>query len=111
MKTIKINRKRWLRGREDGYLWLASKQRGCCLGHAVKQLTSCTWAKLESKRLPEDVLSDKELAKHFGPYHRIYGFAPIADENDDKGLTDVVREAKLKKLFKDWFGLTLKFYN
>lgn len=112
-KTIRINRRNWIRGRwADSLLWDPLAKQGCCLGHAMKQVCKIDWEPLEHIGMPHEV-SDEIKARFYAAVKSANGstMTRIATINDAQDMSNEVREEKLKKLFKDKLGLKLEFYN
>ena len=115
MKTIRINRAKWLRGSVGGnnnYLWCSERQAGCCLGHAIHQTAKCSWNDLRNKPTPPFYYSKPSFLTKFEPY----GFTSnhFADEamsiNDANDISEEQREKLLTALFAE-NNIKLKFYN
>ena len=124
--TVRIDRTKWLRGGKDPkgrviydfFLWDLSKNAGCCLGHAIKQVCNLPERELDSMRTPEDVfdvftgstfLTDSSDFAHNHPHNNT--FAEKAMEiNDKRTYSDAYRERRLVALFRR-NGLKLEFFN
>ena len=114
LRRVVIDRMKWLRGGkgEAARLWESRLGMGCCLGHAAHQLDRKTWRELDGRPLPEDVIFDDlgraalslKLQTHRSRASR---HSPAASINDGE-LSEAVREAKLKKLFREC-GVILTF--
>lgn len=114
MKTIRIDRKKWSRGtHSSNFLWVESRQRGCCLGHVIHQTAKCSWNKLENLSTPEDFYKGESMLtkdKSFDEWSdRDNAFSHAAMKHNDAMITEKDREKELVKLFKK-NGLNLQFY-
>lgn len=111
MKTIRINRKKWVRGNiDDSYLWNPEIQQGCCLGHLIHQKARCSWNKLSRKSMPENYYHEdtyNDLVR--GGCDSVFSQAAMSI-NDEVYEDEGVRESELIKLFKK-NGYKLEFYN
>ena len=115
MKTIRIDRKKWLRGKtgKKNYLWCSKRQAGCCLGHAIHQTTKCSWKDLDNIDNPRAYYSRESFLTE--PIFDVNGlknneFALAAmDLNDDNRVDSTVREELLIKLFAE-NNIKLEFY-
>lgn len=113
---FRINRKRWLRGTVNSFLWNDNVQRGCCLGHIIKQATKCTWDKLHFLESPTYYNINKNHGLEFllEKHNDNYDNSELAIEamiiNDYVDLSDKEREEKLISLFKK-HKVTIEFYN
>jgi hypothetical protein len=126
MNTIKIDRNKWLRGKKDPkgneastYLWDIDCNAGCCLGHAIHQISKVPYNKLNELMTPEDYFQRSSLLTDFirSSYKGAFGevqnnnFARQAIRiNDNYDMTDKERERKLVELFLQ-NGIILQFYN
>jgi hypothetical protein len=125
MKTIRINRAKWLRGKtsQKNYLWCSKRQAGCCLGHAIHQTTKCSWKDLDKIDNPRTYYSREsfltEPTFHVNltePTFHVNGFKnndfalAAMDINDDIRVDSTVREELLIKLFAE-SNIKLEFYN
>jgi hypothetical protein len=118
MKTIRINRAKWLRGKtspyQKNYLWCSKRQAGCCLGHAIHQTTKCSWKDLEKIDNPRTYYSRESFLTE--PTFHVNGFKnnefalAAMDLNDDIRVDSTVREELLIKLFAE-NNIKLEFYN
>jgi len=114
MKRIRINRSRWMRGQspeKSSMLWSSRLQKGCCLGHAIHQISKCPWDSLNNLTSPRHYF-DKEsfLTERHGVGCSDNLFADDAMAiNDDTSLSETAREVALTKLFKA-HGYDLEFY-
>ncbi len=117
MKTIRINRGKWMNGREGEFfetsLWNAELNAGCCLGHAIHQVKKCSWNQLNDCGTPESVYhSNSFLTQMDDGWLETAVDNKFAQEamkiNDDHKLSDKEREQKLIKLFKK-NGFKLQF--
>lgn len=120
MKTIRINRKKWLRGAGvdlDGafvpnYLWCPDRQAGCCLGHAIHQTAKCSWKDLAGKSIPESYYRKNSFLTDL----RTDGTANnwFADDamsiNDAADISEEKREKRLIEIFAE-NHIELEFYN
>jgi len=107
--SIRINREKWGRGANSpGELWSEKLEVGCCLGHAMRQITHCSWKSLEDAAFPS------HLDKNFKVGSLTYNLESIEDSasiiNDDPDMDGKKIENKLKKLFNT-VGFKLEFYN
>jgi len=117
MKTIRINRAKWLRGNGDDqfsmtYLWCPDRKVGCCLGHAIHQTTKCSWKDLARKWLPT-MYYDKPsfLTQSVNDSLVCNAFADKAMKiNDKHDISEASREKRLIKLFAE-YNIKLEFYN
>lgn len=127
MKTIRINRAKWLRGSVGSSynsLWCSERQAGCCLGHAIHQTTKCSWKDLDKIDNPRKYYSRESfLTKGYGygygfgdgPTFHVNGFknnefALAAMDLNDSIVDSTVREELLIKLFAE-NNIKLEFYN
>ena len=116
MKTIRINRAKWLRGKnsQKNYLWCSKRQAGCCLGHAIHQTTKCSWKDLDKIDNPSAYYSRESFLTE--PTFHVNGFKSnefalaAMDLNDDIRVDSTVREELLIKLFAE-NNIKLEFYN
>ena len=116
MKTIRINRAKWLRGKtsQKNYLWCSKRQAGCCLGHAIHQTTKCSWKDLDKIDNPRTYYSRESFLTE--PTFHVNGFKnnefalAAMDLNDDIRVDSTVREELLIKLFAE-NNIKLEFYN
>jgi hypothetical protein len=115
MKTIRINRAKWLRGSVGSSynsLWCSERQAGCCLGHAIHQTAKCSWNDLRDLTTPPLYYSKPSFLTKLGPD----GFTSndFADEamniNDTNAISEEQREKRLIKLFAE-NNIKLEFYN
>lgn len=104
-KTVRINRRRWLRGTGSltSCLWDPTRQQGCCLGHAAKQLNSYTWDDLAYVSSPKE--SDIPGCRGDTDMRL------VIKVNDSRDMTEKSRERQLRRLFKNLFGIRLLFFN
>lgn len=114
MKTFRINRKKWLRGDQiHAQLWDSTQNKGCCLGHVIKQTTNCSWANLDGKTCPEHYYTKNSLLTEIRldeGCHDNYLTKEAMNINDNPDITDNDREGALIKLFSK-HGYNLEFYN
>ena len=120
MKTIRIDRKKWLRGKEansngefvPSYLWCPDRQAGCCLGHAIHQTTNCAWKDLAGKSVPSSHYARNSFLTYLGPDGLDNN--NFADEamtiNDAPDISEALREEGLIELFAE-NNIKLEFYN
>lgn len=108
MKTILIDRTKWLRGQDNGTL-LNDEGKMCCLGFLCHQL------RISKKNLLNIGMPD-ELSENFTlpEWLRVEGnsnsdVAFAARRNDSTTIEDVQREREIKKIFKK-HGLIAKFF-
>jgi hypothetical protein len=110
MKTIRINRSKWLRGTGSvgTYLWSNCWQGGCCLGHVIHQVSKCGWEELNNIPAPHEFYTKKSILT--GDHGCNNTFTELAMEiNDDSDITDKEREKKLNALGKK-NGIKFVFY-
>jgi hypothetical protein len=132
MKTIKVDRKKWLRGGKtpDGLktkktLLCDSNDNCCCLGFASLQLSSLTHDHLRYKFEPDDLNTKID---HLTQYASCSFISRLVDDfnydawdntyfsctcmkiNDNAEITEEERERLLTKAFAEE-GLRLEFYN
>ena len=116
MKTIRIDRKKWLRGRIDdqvNYLWCSKRQAGCCLGHAIHQTAKCSWKDLDQMAIPTMYYNKPSFLTEFGPdgAYIMNNFAELATYiNDANEPSEPEREWLLTELFAK-NNIKLEFYN
>jgi len=120
IKTFRIDRKKWLRGKLDFYnnnvLWCDKRQAGCCLGHVIHQTMKCSWDDLKGGGSPEDFYKKPSLLTQYNEssnyiYLENNSLAQSAMLiNDDVMCSDEDREKDLKDLFNS-HGYNLEFYN
>jgi hypothetical protein len=115
MKTIRINRAKWLRGSNKekvNYLWCSQRQAGCCLGHAIHQTAKCAWKDLRGLTTPLFYYSKPSFLTEIGPD----GFTSndLAEQamsiNDSNDISEEQREKRLIELFAE-NNIKLEFYN
>lgn len=100
MKLI-IDRQKWLRGETESRLYRSRDGKKCCVGML-----------LEQAGVSEEEMRDVMLASGIRPYvpsdlswllgdytNTLLAVADIYGVNDDKKISDEVREAKLTKMF------------
>jgi hypothetical protein len=120
MKIVRINRKKWIRG---GYspkgesmgttLWDPNIKAGCCLGHAIHQVSCRAWEQLSFKASPQGVFEGRSFLTERDEFSTVYNneFADDAMEiNDASNISDKMREKRLIELFKK-NNVKLEFYN
>lgn len=106
-EKLTIERSKWARGKEyDNYLWDSRREAACCLGHVCHKLgEKIPWEVMDQVGDPD---SFQEAADPFSGYlsnlfpqgRRSDGFEDAAIRiNDDDGISDSKREAKLIALF------------
>jgi len=114
MKTIRINRAKWLRGRVEKmtYLWCPDRKAGCCLGHAIHQTAKCAWKDLNRKTMPSMHYSKPSFLTEFGPDGLISNALAIEAMhiNDAYDISEALREERLTELFAE-NNIKLEFYN
>ena len=117
MKTIRINRKKWLRGRIDdqvNYLWCSKRQAGCCLGHAIHQTAKCAWKDLNKKAVPTTYYNKPSFLTQFGHNGATLDVNDLAEDaisiNDSTNISEEKREKRLIELFAE-NNIKLEFYN
>jgi len=101
LKTIIINRKRWARGNQGGYLLNAQSGKMCCLGFCAKSFGIST-ENIIGINMPKNITS---LQKDKLPKWLLLGYGPVDVEelafiNDESTFSDEEREEKIKKIFK-----------
>ena len=123
MKTIRINRNKWVRGGKvqdepfNTYLYYreepSGKEGACCLGHFIHQVDKCSWSELYLKVSPAGYFTRKSyLTTTYGVYYNTdnNNFADRAMRiNDNVTMNEEIREKHLKDLFKE-HGFNLEFY-
>jgi len=114
MKTIRINRAKWLRGSVDSsnYLWCSERQAGCCLGHAIHQTAKCAWEDLAGKSLPSSYY-DKSSFLTEAVLDGGFASNELANEAmsiNDANISEASREERLTELFRS-YNIKLEFYN
>ena len=112
MKTIRINRAKWLRGKEAvNYLWCSNHKAGCCLGHAIHQTAKCAWSDLAGKSVPTSYYDEPSFLTHFGPDGLENNeLAEGAMSINDADISEASREKCLIDLFRS-YNIKLEFYN
>jgi hypothetical protein len=121
MKIVRINRKKWIRGKYspegefvETSLWDPNIEAGCCLGHAIHQVSGCSWKKLSFVSSPQGILKGKSfLTTRDHGYSEVYNNALAKDAmeiNDNSSISDKIREKRLISLFKK-NKIKLEFYN
>lgn len=120
MKTIRINRAKWLRGNgfnHDGgfkanYLWCPDRKAGCCLGHAIHQTAKCAWKDLSRMTMPTMHYIKPSFLTEFGPDGLASNALAIEamNINDANDISEEQREKRLIKLFAK-NNIKLEFYN
>lgn len=113
MKTIRIDRDKWLRGKGvfRNLLWCPKREAGCCLGHAIHQTAKCAWKDLARKPAPRMYYDKPSFLTHFchdGLEHN--EFAEEAMVINDADISEASREKRLIKLFAK-NNIKLEFYN
>lgn len=119
VKKFSIDRTKWARGYNsfsENFLWDSNTQKGCCLGHVIKQLEECEWSELDELTTPvrfyteptRNILVDDVVSVNMNQNNSLTHHA--MEINDGQGYTDEEREEKLIEAFKDK-GLKLEFYN
>lgn len=108
MRTIKIDRNRWLNREASNKLDIVSSlynkktDTACCLGHAIHSISKCSWKELESKYTPNEYYAKATKKNPF--IMDTMGNSDFSDEairiNDSCLLRAEEREDLLKKLFK-----------
>lgn len=121
MKIVRIDREKWIRG---GYspegesvqtsLWDPNINAGCCLGHAIHQVSGRTWEQLSFKSSPQRILKGKSFLTEWDAEFSSVDNNALAEDameiNDDSSISDKMREKALIKLFKK-NKVKLEFYN
>lgn len=102
--TTVVSRKKWLRGeqRKGCYSYLRRKgdKKQCCLGFRAR-VGGAKACEIEGRWSPEQVKSGPFFtAKFVEDYKDTQLAKDMMNVNDDEDMTDRVREARLKKLFK-----------
>ena len=125
MKTIRINRAKWLRGNIDNKfisndLWCPKREAGCCLGHAIHQTAKCAWKDLARKSAPRMYYDKPSFLTNFCHDGSTYFSHDGLDNNefaykamrinDALNISDALREKRLIKLFAE-YNIKLEFYN
>ena len=114
MKTIRINRAKWLRGKGTNvnYLWCPDHKAGCCLGHAIHQTVKCAWKDLAGRSVPASYYDEPSFLTYLGPDGLDNN--NFADEamiiNDAPDISEALREERLTELFAE-NNIKLEFYN
>ena len=125
MKTVRINRKKWLRGSKDpqgneasSYLWNNECNAGCCLGHVIHQTNKVPYNNLHQLSSPEDFFHGASILTNYDSEY--YGDESVVTNNlftqkammfnDDKYCDQLTRETKLIELFAE-NNIKLEFYN
>ncbi len=116
-RKVKISRKKWLRGNNDSYM-VNSRGHMCCLGFAANQISRIPKKDMCMISVPEEVYSkDSFLTNVDHVRHGMSGMNisfnnDFADKamriNDNKEISDKMREYKLKLLFEK-HGIELTF--
>lgn len=118
-KKIRIDRTKWARGKTFGttnWLWSWATNKGCCLGHAIHQVSKCSWLKLSNSASPDLFFKRSSFLTYMVPNKNgsiviNNRLADLAIEyNDAPFISDSDREETLIKLFKE-HGYELEFYN
>jgi hypothetical protein len=121
MKIVRIDREKWIRGKYspkgefvETTLWDPNIKAGCCLGHAIHQVSGRTWEQLSYMPSPQSILEGESfLTIRDHGYSEVYNNA-LADAameiNDDYSISDKIREKKLINLFRK-NNVKLEFYN
>ncbi len=104
MKTVRINRKRWVQGvfhTTDG----EGNNCGCAMGHAVHQLRKCKWDDVGNvcASTKKGIIKNLKKAKVISINDTLYN-SPALD------VLTVGKEKKLIEVFNKC-GVKLKFYN
>lgn len=129
MRSIKIDRKKWFRGKirsQDSvsYLWDSRERKGCCLGHAIHQACNRSWKSLDKLVDPNDVFHQQDIlglieevivgSPFDGSDQIIYMRSDFTDRaisiNDNMKISDKAREKRLIKLFRK-NKIRLSFYD
>lgn len=106
MKRFTVRRSKWRRGGPKnihtmGYTNLLNEQGFmCCLGFACNQICRIPKKKLLGESLPDKVIGNEStfVDRHGVNKNFVYTAVRI---NDASYINDKVREARLKKLFKE----------
>lgn len=120
MRKIRINRKKWLNGSNNNgnsVLWDSCEKKGCCLGHAIHQVSGKSWESLDSLFTPEEVFQRQDvlgLTKREGWFESSYQDSDFTERaiaiNDNINISDMQREKRLIKLFRK-NKIRLSFYD
>ena len=112
MKTVRINRKKWLRGNFGSELWDLTEDAGCCLGHVCIQINRKSKKQLHMHYSPEEVfLRGSTLTQVKNGCVKNNDFVEEAIHfNDHTRFSEEERESKLIQLFKK-NDIKLEFYN
>lgn len=106
MKTITIDRKKWLRGQDESgrtnKLWDKSRKAGCCLGHVIHQTSKLSWKKLDGEYDPQCVMKKDSLLTYMfdGGVENNDLALEAMEINDNHFINDKLREKRLIKLFE-----------
>lgn len=102
-KTVKISRKKWLRHRSDTMM-CDNQGKMCCLGFAANQVSGIPKSRMLNNSAPENVYKKPSFLTKMRGVDGVLinnSFAEKAIEiNDEHTFTDVIREKKLKSLFR-----------
>lgn len=115
MKTVNINRNKWLRGFVGGKnsLLCNKDNQKCCLGHAITQITKYPNKKIKDQSEPSNIFNRQSFLTIYDKECHLALNNEFAEKaisiNDQIPLTAKERESKLKKLFRE-NGIKLKFY-
>lgn len=121
-KKVRVDRKRWLRGginpKGNNTTSMLCNDDGCrcCLGFALGQLHRITKAGMINLGHPEDVLNKPDgiftttVLLNVGDIVNTRFTEQCIDINDNDGISDKMREYKLKRKFASQ-GIELEFYN
>lgn len=117
MRTIRINRAKWLNGSNspnDSFLWDSVRQQGCCLGHVIHQTQRCPWNAMDKNASPEDFLQKSDIiglvkSTNCGTVMNSNFSMTAMEINDDTEITNERREEDLTVLFLE-HKIRLQFY-
>ena len=100
-----INRKRWMRGTDEGLLLSSTSRRMCCVGFYARKLGM---KPCEISDIPG--LEDTKRGRDVCTWVDHNDLGKLYNVNDESTITDREREAKIRKLFKK-HGVRVKFIN
>ncbi len=117
MKQVTIDRQKWLRGKVTephicNLLWSGIHNGGCCLGHAIHQITKIPFLSLTDFDVPSQIFSSKSFLtdKENGKVVQnrfaddaisINDSTVICDEEKEKQLIRLFKQNKIKLTFKN----------
>lgn len=107
MRKVTIDRTKWLRGKASephvcNVLWSENCNAGCCLGHAIHQITKLPLLSLANFDVPSQIFSSKSFLtfKENGKAHQNEFADKAININDSTIIPDEDRERLLIHLFK-----------